>query len=127
MEHTIELNDTNTLCIICLEDLDNDIMDTCDNCDIKCHIKCLYEWYIKKNDELCPICLKKTDSINNTVNELFNNPENNDDIEVTVEEVTNNIREIYDNEEVEQIDRITSYLLCAIAFLVFMLLLFLSF
>ena len=30
MEHTIELNDTPILCIICLEDLDIDIMEVCD-------------------------------------------------------------------------------------------------
>jgi len=129
MEHTIELNDTPILCIICLEDLDIDIMEVCDKCDIRCHIKCLYDWYIKNNDELCPICLKKTYCINNTVNELFNNQENINNIEGAlegvIEEINDNIQEIYDNETSEQIDRVMMCVLCTVTFSVSMVMLFL--
>tara|TARA_B110001452_G_scaffold130196_1_gene108177 strand:- start:3921 stop:4511 length:591 start_codon:yes stop_codon:yes gene_type:complete len=46
------------ICVICLEDLNEDIMEVCHKCNIKCHIKCLYGWYKQNNIEICPICLK---------------------------------------------------------------------
>lgn len=54
----VMLNEENN-CIICLEELNEEIMDVCTNCNVKCHIKCLYEWYKNNNNkEICPICLK---------------------------------------------------------------------
>ena len=41
-----KINNEN-LCVICLEDLNEDIMDVCHKCNVKCHIKCLYDWYKK--------------------------------------------------------------------------------
>ena len=63
MIHTNELTSQSSLCIICLEELDDDIMEACDKCNINCHIQCLYSWYLKNNIELCPICLKHTNNI----------------------------------------------------------------
>tara|TARA_Y100001958_G_C21014828_1_gene393548 strand:- start:103 stop:687 length:585 start_codon:yes stop_codon:yes gene_type:complete len=46
------------LCIICLEDLNENIVNICHKCNVKCHKKCLYNWYEKNNKNICPICLK---------------------------------------------------------------------
>ena len=111
MEQTTKLTEKSTLCIICLEELNDDIMEACDTCNINCHIECLYSWYMKNNIELCPICLKHTDNntsirnnlfesnnnINNNINNNNNNNNNNnrmENIEINVE----NIQEIFDNE-----------------------------
>lgn len=53
----IEINNPN-VCIICLEILDNDIIDACNNCNIKCHKICLLKWYKSNRKQICPICLK---------------------------------------------------------------------
>ena len=55
-----EVNNNN-LCVICLENLNENIKDVCHKCNVKCHIKCLYNWYEKNNKEVCPICLKTED------------------------------------------------------------------
>lgn len=60
-------------CIICLEHMNDDIMKICDVCEVKCHINCLYDWYKKNNQELCPICLKKTGEISVINNGLYEN------------------------------------------------------
>ena len=39
MINTNELITSTSLCIICLEELDDDIMEACDTCNINCHIK----------------------------------------------------------------------------------------
>jgi len=108
MSQTTDLSSKSTLCIICLEELNDDIMEACDTCNINCHIECLYSWYIKNNVELCPICLKHTDNNTSITNELFqlnntiinnnNNNNNNNDRRETVEIDVENIREIFDNE-----------------------------
>ena len=46
------------ICIICLEPLDESIMDVCHKCNVQCHIQCLYDWYKKQDAEMCPICLE---------------------------------------------------------------------
>jgi hypothetical protein len=46
------------LCIICLENLNEDITDICHRCNVKCHKNCIINWYKKNEEELCPICLK---------------------------------------------------------------------
>ena len=66
MNQTTEVSLKPILCIICLEELENDIMKACDTCNINCHINCLYNWYKKNKMELCPICLKSTDNNINT-------------------------------------------------------------
>ena len=63
----------NNFCIICLEHMGDDIMEVCDTCEVKCHINCLYDWYKKNNQEVCPICLKKTGEISVTNNGLYEN------------------------------------------------------
>ena len=109
MSQTTDLSSKSTLCIICLEELNDDIMEACDTCNINCHIECLYSWYIKNNVELCPICLKHTDNNTSITNELFqlnntiinnnnNNNNNNNDRRETVEIDVENIREIFDNQ-----------------------------
>ena len=80
-----EINNEN-LCVICLEELEEDIMDVCHKCNVKCHIKCLYDWYKKNNEEICPICLQTEDYYLNILeknndNYLNNNNSNLDDIE----------------------------------------------
>lgn len=74
-----EISEEN-LCIICLEDLNENIMEVCHKCNVKCHIQCLYDWYRRNNQtEICPICLKTEqyylDLLNNVTNEnnLFTN------------------------------------------------------
>ena len=96
MEQTTELSSKSTLCIICLEELNDDIMKMCDTCNINCHIECLYSWYVKNNVELCPICLKHTDNNTSVYNETFQS--NNNRIE-TIENDLENIHEIFDNEK----------------------------
>ena len=39
MEHSVEVK--NTLCIICLDPLNDSIINACDTCEVKCHIKFL--------------------------------------------------------------------------------------
>ena len=47
MLENIDQETNSTLCVICLEELDDEIMEACDTCKIHCHINCLYNWYIK--------------------------------------------------------------------------------
>ena len=73
MEHSVEVK--NTLCIICLDPLNDSIINACDTCEVKCHIKCLYDWYKTNNMEICPICLKKNETISIINNELYEEDE----------------------------------------------------
>ncbi len=82
-EAYIEINNP-SLCIICLEILDESAIDICSNCDIKCHKKCLNEWYKNKKRKICPICLKsdkfyKRQTNIRNINEENNNEENNEE------------------------------------------------
>ena len=62
------------ICIICLEPLNENIMDVCHKCNVKCHIQCLYDWYRKQKAEVCPICLESEDYY---LNVLKNNSNTN--------------------------------------------------
>ena len=130
MVETIEIVSNNKLCIICLEELDDNIMKACDTCDINCHIFCLYKWYIKNKDESCPICLKKTNIHNIVKNKLFENREelNNEELNDrdNIDIINNNIQQLYDNEEDYRKDKIASYILFAILILVLIMVLFMS-
>lgn len=96
----MDINSIDGNCIICLEALNDEIMDVCDTCKVKCHILCLYDWYKKNKCEICPICLKTEDNItvvNNRLNEIENeenNRENNEEESVreleTIIEINNN-------------------------------------
>ena len=67
-----EVNEEN-LCIICLEELNENIMEVCHKCNVKCHIQCLYDWYRKNNQtEICPICLKTEEYYLNLLNNVTN-------------------------------------------------------
>ena len=104
-EAYIEINNP-SLCIICLEILDDSAIDICSNCDIKCHKKCLSEWYKSKKRKICPICLK-TDkfykrqtnirNINEENNEENNNEENNEEENNEEEEEEEEDEEIINN------------------------------
>lgn len=72
------------LCIICLENLNEDVINVCCKCNVKCHKDCVISWYENNNKKVCPICLKsksyyinkeKDTQINNneTIIELYNN------------------------------------------------------
>ena len=62
------------LCIICLENLNEDIIDVCCKCNIKCHKSCVISWYKNNKKTVCPICLKsKSYYLNNTTLEVNNN------------------------------------------------------
>ena len=103
MIHTNELTSQSSLCIICLEELDDDIIEACDKCNINCHIQCLYSWYLKNNIELCPICLKHTNNNTSITNELFelndNNSNNSNNNQMEILEInTDSIEEIFDNQ-----------------------------
>jgi len=84
-----EVNNEN-LCVICLEDLNEDIMDVCHKCNVKCHIKCLYDWHKKNKKEICPICLQteqyyldllESNNLNYNENNMIENINNIEDIE----------------------------------------------
>ena len=70
------------LCLICLDNLD--LFDVehniCNNCNIKCHKKCIETWY-KNNKNICPICLKNKTEINVIDNSIqqYNYDNNNND------------------------------------------------
>ena len=93
-----EVNNEN-LCVICLEDLDDEIMDVCHKCNVKCHIKCLNDWHKKNNEEICPICLKSEDYY---LNILKNNINNNTD--ENNEENINNIEDIEEGNNENTLD-----------------------
>ena len=66
------------LCIICLENLNGDIIDVCCKCNVKCHTKCVISWYKNNRKNVCPICLKSESYyLNNEEDE-----ENNINIEI---------------------------------------------
>ena len=102
-ENYIEIKNP-TLCIICLEELDDDIKNICINCNIECHTRCLRKWYKSKKKQICPICLKtkkyyEKKRIENNEIEVQNisivlNEENN------IEEIENNDN---NNEEFDEI------------------------
>ena len=85
MSDNIYIEIKNETCIICLEkmDLDEDYLTTvCVKCDVKAHVSCLNEWYQKKKQKLCPICLKTEKYylkklINNDNNFIENDEEHN--------------------------------------------------
>lgn len=90
-----------TLCIICLEELeelDNNIKKICVNCNIKCHKNCLQKWHRSKKKPVCPICLKTKKYYkrvnlleqNNSINEEINE-ENNIDEEINIDDENNSI------------------------------------
>ena len=63
------------VCIICLEDFDEDsdiINKFCNNCNINAHKTCLEKWCKVKNDNICPICFDDIDTII-TINDNVNN------------------------------------------------------
>ena len=80
------------LCVICLEDLNEDIMDICHKCNVKCHIKCLYDWYKQNNLEICPICLQTEEYY---LSLLENNKTNHN--ETNYSNTIQNINSIEDN------------------------------
>jgi len=96
-----EVNNEN-LCVICLEDLNDDIMDVCHKCNVKCHINCLYDWYKKNNNEICPICLQTEEYYLNILKNNNNNDNSNTDLE-NLENLENNIIE-------EEIDNLDNYI-----------------
>lgn len=140
MNQTTEVSLKPILCIICLEELENDIMKACDTCNINCHINCLYNWYKKNKMELCPICLKSTDNNINTQNESFentnelnnyireainiireeNNRERNNNRE-TIEIDVNNIQEIFDNEREVKMSVLLIFCICLLVIMAIVL------
>ena len=140
MNQTTEVSLKPILCIICLEELENDIMKACDTCNINCHINCLYNWYKKNKMELCPICLKSTDNNINTQNESFentnelnnyireainiireeNNRERNNNRE-TIEIDVNNIQEISDNEREIKMSVLLIFCICLLVIMAIVL------
>ena len=97
----IEINKPN-LCIICLEILDTDIKDACNNCNIKCHIKCLRKWYKSNRKQICPICLKtKNFYRNKKIQQLLEENMNEEERHINSINITNN--EI-DNDEINDND-----------------------
>ena len=85
-----------SLCIICLEELDDNIKNICINCNIKCHTKCLRNWYKSKKKQICPICLKTKKYYEKKM--IKNN--NIENIAIVLNE-ENNIEEIQDNQDIE--------------------------
>jgi len=126
MVETIVVDSNKKLCIICLEELNDNIMEACDKCDINCHNSCLYKWYIKNNVESCPICLKKTDIHNIVKHELFKNREQiNDENNIDINN-NNTIQYLYDTEEEYRKDKIASYILLATLILTLIMILSIS-
>ena len=46
------------LCIICLENLNEYIVNVCHKCNVICHKECIDNFYKTKHDNICPVCLK---------------------------------------------------------------------
>ena len=53
----IKINNSD-ICVICLENLNDNVKKACYKCNIKCHKKCLRDWHKSKKKKVCPICLK---------------------------------------------------------------------
>ena len=110
----VEINN-HILCIICLEDLDDNIKNICINCNIKCHAKCLHNWYKSKRKKICPICLKTKNYYEKKMRE--NNIEENEDNwgeeieEIEEMEEMEEIEEIEEMEEMEEIEEDINYYL----------------
>ena len=83
-----------TLCIICLEELDDNIKNICINCNIECHTKCLRKWYKSKKKQICPICLKTKRYYEKK--KLENNEMETQNISIVLNE-ENNIEEMENN------------------------------
>lgn len=104
-----EVNNEN-LCVICLEELEEDIMDVCHKCNVKCHIKCVYDWYKKNNGEICPICLQTEEYYlnilqnNNDDSDSDSNLNNLDDIENIENNRVENNREENNREENNRVE-----------------------
>ena len=94
-----------SLCIICLENLNENIVDICHKCNIKCHKRCINNWYRKNEKKVCPICLKSEEyylnilqnsgNINSNINEDINEDSNEIDNNNTI--LDNIIDNIFDN------------------------------
>ena len=83
-----------TLCIICLEELDDNIKNICINCNIECHTRCLRKWYKSKRKQVCPICLKTKRYYEKKM--LENNETETQNISIVLNE-ENNIEEVENN------------------------------
>ena len=83
---------SDSLCIICLENLDEHIVDICHKCNVKCHNTCITKWYKKNGKKVCPICLKSEDYY---LNLLINNPNNTQQNNVSINQHIN--QNILDN------------------------------
>ena len=84
-----------TLCIICLEELDDNIKNICINCNIECHTRCLRKWYKSKRKQVCPICLKTKRYYEKKM--LENNETETQNISIVLNE-ENNIDDISEDE-----------------------------
>ena len=73
-------NDINTqICIICLEDIEENTTfnkTICNNCDIVAHKECLDKWFKEKNEHICPICRKSNKYETNINDNIDNNIDN---------------------------------------------------
>lgn len=106
-----------TLCIICLEELDENITNICVKCNVKCHKKCLHNWHKNKRKNICPICLKtkkfyekKNIRIEeNNIEELENN--NNENIIEQGEIIEEEIIEDEEEEDEEREQELINYYL----------------
>lgn len=98
-----EVNNEN-LCVICLEELEEDIMDVCHKCNVKCHIKCVYDWYKQNNEEICPICLQTEEYYLNILENNNTTDNNNDDSNL------NNLDDI-ENNRVDNLENLENYVI----------------
>lgn len=87
------------LCIICLENLNENIVDICHKCNVKCHKKCIINWYKKNGEKVCPICLKSEQYyLNILVNNSNNNTQQNNANAIINPDINQNILDnIVDN------------------------------
>ena len=72
---TFLLEESKELCSICIEIIQEDyVYFKCINCKQLIHIHCLFSWFIKKKQRICPFCEKQINYFSNK-NLLNINPE----------------------------------------------------
>ena len=103
------------LCIICLEILNESVINICDNCNIQCHKKCLNNWYKNKKKKICPICLKSKNYYKkkreiNIINEETNIINEESDIINEESDIINEESDIINEENVDNEEIINYYL-----------------
>lgn len=96
------------ICIICLEPLNESIMDVCHKCNVQCHIQCLYDWYKKQDAEICPICLETEEYYLNILENGSNKNNDTDNSDVN-DNLNSDVNDNANSNIINYINEIRSY------------------